>query len=194
MSLNDVATALGAVAGVTASVSGGQLTVGASAAGTRLAFAADTSGVLAALGVNGFFSGDDARTVALAAEIAADPGRIAAARVDLASGVVSPGDGRNGTALAAIGQDLAFLGATQTPAGYLGALGAAVGSASRAARGRADALESVMQSLEAQRQSVSGVNVDEELADMVRFQHAYEASAKFISTIDAMIRSLLAMV
>jgi flagellar hook-associated protein FlgK len=33
--------------------------------------------------------------------------------------------------------------------------------------------------------------VDEELADMVRYQHAYEASAKFVKTIDDMLRTVL---
>ncbi len=40
-------------------------------------------------------------------------------------------------------------------------------------------------------QSISGVNVDEELADLIRFQAAYGANAKVITTIDQMLDTLL---
>ena len=42
--------------------------------------------------------------------------------------------------------------------------------------------------------SVSGVSIDEEAADLVRFQRAYEANARFFSTVDATLETLLNMV
>jgi flagellar hook-associated protein 1 FlgK len=43
-------------------------------------------------------------------------------------------------------------------------------------------------------QSATGVNTDQELTNMVMYQNAYEASAKFISTVDQTLQSLLSMV
>ncbi|MDR1466534.1 MAG: flagellar hook-associated protein FlgK [Treponema sp.] len=45
----------------------------------------------------------------------------------------------------------------------------------------------VMKQLNAMRQSVSGVNIDEELANMLKYQHGYEAAARFINTVNSML-------
>jgi len=42
-----------------------------------------------------------------------------------------------------------------------------------------------------QAQSVAGVNIDEEVTDLVKYQHSYQASAKYISTVSQMLESLL---
>ncbi len=41
------------------------------------------------------------------------------------------------------------------------------------------------------RNGVSGVNVDEEMVAMVQFQHAYDAAARFMTTIDEMLDTLV---
>ena len=51
--------------------------------------------------------------------------------------------------------------------------------------------QSLMTQLDAKRQELSGVSLDEELADLIKFQHAYNASAKCISTIDEMLDKLI---
>jgi flagellar hook-associated protein 1 FlgK len=48
--------------------------------------------------------------------------------------------------------------------------------------------------IRAQRDSVSGVSLDEETSDLMRFQKAYQANAKVISVIDEMLSSLIGMV
>ena len=45
----------------------------------------------------------------------------------------------------------------------------------------------LLDQIDTRRQSVSGVSLDEEMANMVRFQHSYNASARMITTIDEMI-------
>jgi flagellar hook-associated protein 1 FlgK len=45
--------------------------------------------------------------------------------------------------------------------------------------------------LEAQSQSVSGVNLDEEALDMIALQRTYQASARFISTISELLDILV---
>jgi flagellar hook-associated protein 1 len=41
--------------------------------------------------------------------------------------------------------------------------------------------------------SVSGVSLDEEMTSLVAYQHSYEAAAKFVSTIDATLDTLINM-
>ena len=48
-----------------------------------------------------------------------------------------------------------------------------------------------MKDLIERRQSVSGVNVNEELADMLRFQHGFNAAARFITTINTMLDTII---
>ena len=47
--------------------------------------------------------------------------------------------------------------------------------------------ETLIGQLENNRQSVSGVSLDEEMANLIQFQHAYTANAKIISTIDELL-------
>jgi flagellar hook-associated protein 1 FlgK len=49
----------------------------------------------------------------------------------------------------------------------------------------------VMKNLHDLRQSISGVNVDEELQNMIRYQHGYNAAARFISTVNSMLDTLM---
>ena len=41
------------------------------------------------------------------------------------------------------------------------------------------------------RQAVSGVNIDEEMTNMLQFQHAYEAAARFLTVVDATLNTLI---
>lgn len=54
--------------------------------------------------------------------------------------------------------------------------------------------KAIMKSLENTRKSISGVNLDEELANMIKFQHGYAASARVISTMDKMLETIIGLV
>jgi flagellar hook-associated protein 1 len=67
-------------------------------------------------------------------------------------------------------------------------------SVGAAARNSADALSaqrSVDQALQQNRESVSGVNLDEEAANLLRFQQAYQASAQMMTVADTLFQTLL---
>ena len=49
----------------------------------------------------------------------------------------------------------------------------------------------VTEKIDAAREAVSGVNIDEEMANMVAIQRAYEASARFLSAVDSMLETLI---
>ena len=80
-SLDDIAAAIDADPALSAGVSGGTLNI-AAGSGQTFTFARDTSGTLAALGLNVFFSGTGASDIALAPTIAADANKIATGRAD----------------------------------------------------------------------------------------------------------------
>lgn len=61
-------------------------------------------------------------------------------------------------------------------------------------RTRIQSTESSKLMMENQQQAISGVNMDEELADMIKFQNAYQASARVISTVQQMYDTLLSLV
>ena len=64
----------------------------------------------------------------------------------------------------------------------------------RTVSNRAEESQVVGDAIKAQRDSVSGVSLDEETADLMRFQKAYQANAKVISVIDDMLASLIGMI
>jgi flagellar hook-associated protein 1 FlgK len=48
-----------------------------------------------------------------------------------------------------------------------------------------------MKQLRDMRQSVSGVNMDEELANMIKYQHGYAAAARFITTMNSLLDTII---
>ena len=62
-----------------------------------------------------------------------------------------------------------------------------MGQSLATANGQVSDQEAVTRLLETQRASVSGVSLDEELADLLKFQKAFAASAKLITTVDEML-------
>ena len=49
----------------------------------------------------------------------------------------------------------------------------------------------MVNSIDTQRTSVSGVSSDEELTNLIKYQHAYNASARYVNVIDEMLEHLL---
>ncbi|HNY13644.1 MAG TPA: flagellar basal body rod C-terminal domain-containing protein, partial [Candidatus Wallbacteria bacterium] len=45
----------------------------------------------------------------------------------------------------------------------------------------------ILNNIELKKESISGVSIDEEVSNMLKYQHAYEASAKVMNVIDGMI-------
>jgi flagellar hook-associated protein 1 FlgK len=189
--LDDVAAAIDADPSLSASVSGGLLTISA-ASGRTFAFANDTSDALMALGLNVFFAGSSAGDMAVSPMVAGDVRKIAAARAD-AAGLVHPGDGANALAMAGLRTQPAMSGSTTFSDFFAAALGS-VGSAAREAHDAVDRQEAALQVVQSMQQQTSGVSMDEELISLTQAQNAYAAAAKYIGTVQEMIRSLLDMV
>lgn len=98
------------------------------------------------------------------------------------------GDGENALLIAkALKQGSNRIGYAQNPEAYYNALIAKLGTESRAAEDALNRQNENLTSLKNLRQSVMGVNLDEEMANMVQFQHAYNAAARTINTMDQML-------
>jgi flagellar hook-associated protein 1 len=189
MSLNDLVSYINAnVSDVTASVTAdGRLRLRASS-GYGFAFSEDTSGGLAALGMNVFFTGHNAGDIGVESKLAANPGMLAAG---LSS---ADGDGTNAGRIAALAMvAVPGLGNLSIPQQWQATV-AQLASSSAAAQHASEATHGVSQSLQAQRESVSGVNTDEEAVNLMRYQRSFQASARYISIVDQLVDEMLSMV
>ncbi|MGL4209526.1 MAG: flagellar basal body rod C-terminal domain-containing protein, partial [Candidatus Adiutrix sp.] len=68
-----------------------------------------------------------------------------------------------------------------------------IGSTNRGITTNHDFLYGILGEMHNRQDTLAGVNLDEELADILRYQYMYQASAKMVSTIDLMMETLLAM-
>lgn len=187
--LNSLAADITAnVAGVTATVlSNGQLQLTA-AAGSTFTFSNDTSGTLAALNINTFFSGKDSRDININPLLTGNSAFLATAQSDFT------GDGSNATALSSL-QDtaVASLGGVSLNEFYNATM-ADLAVRSSAANSAVDAADIIAESLTVQRESISGVNLDEEAISMVSFQRAFQGVARYMNVVDDMLQTLLTLV
>jgi flagellar hook-associated protein 1 FlgK len=195
-SLEDVRDAINNTYGgkLTASVTGGKLSLSA-ASGVQFQVAEDTTGLLAGLGINTFFSGTDASSIAVNASVAGDTSRLCAGHVN-ANGEVTSGDNTTALALAGLAKSsLAFANAggtvSNTLSGYLNTLVSKVGADASSASTSATYASTLASDLETQRESASGVNLDEELTRLMQYQQNYQAAAKLIQTASDMFDVIL---
>lgn len=135
-----------------------------------------------------FFTGTGAVDIAVNAAIIADTDLIAAA----GAGEGLPGG--NGAAMAIANlQNSATMPGGSTFDEYYNALVGKVGADVQATGFNSVHQTSMVQNLENYRQQVSGVSLDEEMVNLVKFQHAYNAAAKLITTADEMMDEILAL-
>jgi flagellar hook-associated protein 1 FlgK len=187
--LEDLRQKIDAVAGVSASISNGDLTITATS-GYQFFFSGDQSNVLMALGMNTFLDGSDASDIAVCSTIQSDVNKIAAAIDHTAL----PGDNRNALAIADLQYQTVMAGGTTTFGGHYDSLIGVVGNATSEAGKNTDYQTSLVEQLQNRREKVSGVSLDEEMTNLMKFQHAYEASAQMIKVVDEMLDTIIGLV
>jgi flagellar hook-associated protein 1 FlgK len=135
------------------------------------------------IGGRAFFTGTNASTLAVSALVAGNPGAIAA-------GVLANGALDGSVALRLADMATSASGADAT----YNTLIVQLGVDAKDVQIRDNVQQQSVQSLDAARNSQAGVNTDEEMTNMVEYQKAYEASAKFITTLNSMLDTLINMV
>ena len=117
-----------------------------------------------------FFSGNTAATIA----VAVTPSQVQT------SSTSAPGGNDVATAIAAL--------AGGTASQSYAALVAQVGSAVAGANTQQTNSQALVTAVDNQRQSVSGVSLDQEMTNLMTYQRGYEASARALTTMDAMLQ------
>ncbi len=149
---------------------------------------ADTSGTLVALGINALFAGSTADDIRVRAELLDNPDRIA-----------TSSDGNSGnsdlllrmSSVESMGvEDLSGL----TLSGYYSDIVSDVGFEVSMATSARESNEALIESLEQRRDSISGVNVDEELIDLVAFEQAFAAAGRYISAVNQLGNEVLNLI
>ena len=82
----------------------------------------------------------------------------------------------------------------QTPANYYSAVIFQIGNDVSQAQTERDAVGLVQQQLQNQRGAISGVSLDEEAVNLIRFQSAYAAAANVVSVVNELLATTLAMI
>lgn len=145
----------------------------------------DTSDILVALGMNSFFHGSNAGDIEVNPDLLGNPDSLAAG-IGLADG-----DAGNLTRLMTLrSRDLQSLD-TNTIEDFYADIVGDVGFSASAATATLSSQQQLLDQLQAERDSVSGVNIDEEMVDMVSYQKSYEAAARFISVAQDMTDTLI---
>jgi len=126
-----------------------------------------------------------------AAGLRVDPAIVADNSLIAAAGVALPGDNAAARAIAALRNQRVLNGNTATLSDGWGNIVYSVGSDAQGAVNARDTHETITREIDALRDQVSGVSLDEEALNLLKFQRAYEANAKFFSTIDSMLETLM---
>ena len=148
-------------------------------------FSEDTSGLLATLGIGNFWTGHDA------ASIDVNPALLADERLLATGKSTAPGDNTNLLDLIALRDAKVASGGSKTfEENYRSIIGRMAVESNRTSSRLAVRSDLVMR-LENERESVSGVSLDEEMTKMIQFQRAYQAAARVISVSDIMLDTLI---
>lgn len=145
--------------------------------------------------ITGKTGGTAASTITVNAAIVADPALLAASATRTPNAAVN--NGANAQAIAELGTTTARIPGT-TPATRVTGPDAAyqkmvqnIGADTQSVNNQLQAQTSVAAQAQQALQAITGVNVDQQLTDLLGFQQNYEASAKLLATVDATIQSLL---
>ena len=159
----------------------------------QFAFGGDNSNFLATAGINTFFSGASASTLDVNQTVKDSVEFLTAGTVN-DNGEVFTGDQSNALQITNIQRDeyVHFIGSsTNTLDGHYNALIAQIGIDTRTVNRDLESNSLVTIQMQEMRDSTSGVSLDEEMANLIKFQHAYSAAAKLITASDEMMLTLL---
>lgn len=118
-----------------------------------------------------------------------DPRKVAASSPT--PGGSEPGNNRNALALAGLENNPILSGGTATFSAAYGSLTSSIGASANAATVSRTAQESLLNQSKLNQASLSGVNLDEEAANLLKFQNAYQAAAQAVSVSRSLFDTLI---
>ena len=157
---------------------------------TYIGFDNDSANFSGSVGINKFFSGDDSTTISLNQKFIDNP--------ELIHAYKAPSEGNNDVANAMVQMQYDKLEfttkdgtTTNTISGYYRYIVSDVANDSDRINTNVDNQKALFTTIEQEYQSVSGVNMDEEMTNLMKFQSGYQAAAKVITTISTMLDTLM---
>ncbi len=184
-SLEDVRAALDAIPNLIASITPrGELHI-TSDAGFEFRFSDDSSGLLAALEINSFFTGSKASDIDVSGTILADSSYLATGQGG------GPADGRNVTGFTELFEK-SFAGLNGASLyGFYEQTITAIAQDSASMNAMATGFATFRDSLVSQQQQFTGVSLDEEAIKVLELQRGYQAAARIVSTVNDLFDVLL---
>lgn len=187
-SLNDVVNLINTSSYVFASVdSQGYISI-SPLSGYSFRFANDSSGFLSALQVNPFFIGYTATDISVNPSLTQNP-RLLSSGKNI--NINETGDNSSALEMAQLRVKKILLNSTQTVDEYYQSLIVKIGVNARANLDILEMGRNFIRDFSQRRQEISGVNLDEEVTNLLLFQRAYEASARIVLVADRMLDALL---
>ncbi len=174
------------------------------------AFSSDASspdaGLVAAAGINTFFTGNDAQTMEMDQRLS-DTRFIAAGQINSDTGEIDALDNANAHLLDNIqfqaldmevwnfdrGSDGFSSLTTTTLDGYYSTMISSMGVQSRSIKSAVSFANLTVNSISELRDSISAVSLDEEMIKLMKYQHAFSAASKLVSVSDEMLNTLIGM-
>jgi len=147
----------------------------------------DETGVLAALGLNSLFQGNSPLSFQVRPEYLDAPELLSISRSSI------PGDAFNMARLSELRDDRRGAIDELTFAEYLADLTANTGLMVQAAGNETSQLSLFQEKLQSDRDSISGVDVNEEVLAMMQLERSFQAAARFVSVIDQTLQEILAI-
>ena len=157
---------------------------------TYIGFDKDSANFSGAVGINKFFSGNNSKNISLNSKFVEDPSLIHAYK--------APSEGNNDVANEMVQMQYNKLefetknGITKnTISGYYRFISSDIANDSDQINTKVDNQKALFNSIKMEYESESGVNLDEEMTNLMKFQTGYQAAAKVITTISVMLDSLM---
>jgi flagellar hook-associated protein 1 FlgK len=198
-SLTDVMNAINTTyaGSLTASIVNNKLMIDAEE-GCTFAFGNDSAGIMAGLGINTFFKGSSPSDIQINEKISGDLDYLATGHVN-GAGEMNAGDNTTALSMYALREAEVTIssvveGTTKTTLlDYYNGLVGNVGTDTNRAEFNQNFYDTLASDLNDRQQQVAGVNLDEEMSNLIKYQASYTAAAKLITTADQMLQTVLSL-
>ena len=167
-------------------------------AGYQVGFGTDSTGLLAGLGINTYFSGTGVGDIGINPDVLYDSNKVCAGHIN-GAGEYNPGDNGSALELGSLRDKEVSItstfsaGSNQSILSFYSTIVAEVGADTASSEFAYHYNKTLSDDLNEQQQSLAGVNLDEEMSSLIKYQHAYRAAAKLITTADEMLQTLLGL-
>lgn len=184
--VDDLVSILDDVAHVSASLTAeGRIQIDSNNNNYGFYFTDDTSNTLATFGINGFFTGFNSANMDVNEKLQSTPALIAGGLS------TAEGDNLNALKMGDLRNSKVMTSGTQSLEDYyqsiIGRLGVETGQSLKLKESNAE----LMESFYTRKEETGGVSLDEEAANLLKYQHVFQASARYITTINAMLQTLI---